>query len=128
MAKKLVRNASFFGPGGRKWGEATSGTFDQESGNDLQVGDGEVIGISVGVKTSTLSVSSILTFDGSNVAKRLQDAYDNNQFIDMQIGLVNGEIHSGTMTVQKINVKTTMKNGELTGDFTLIGGATKRVG
>ena len=43
MATAVVRNFSLYA-NGRKCGEATGIAYDQESGNEIQIGDGQVLG------------------------------------------------------------------------------------
>lgn len=123
----VVRNFSLFA-NGRKFGEATGHAYDQESGNELQIGDGVVIGVSQGVKTVSVQASAIIPYRGSNVARILEDAYDGNYSIQVGLGIIGGRIHKADLFVTKINVKTEMKNGTCMGDFTLIGGAGTKVG
>jgi len=122
-----VRNYSVYVKN-RKFGELTGSAYDQESGNELQIGDGAVIGISQGVKTVQLQASAIIPFGGSNAARILQDAYSNNTPIGVAAGVINGQIHKLNLFVTKINIKSETKNGTCLGDFTLIGGAGTIVG
>ena len=123
----VVRNFSIYAKG-RKFGEMTGTAYDQESGNEIQIGDGLVIGVSQGVKTVQIQATAIIPYRGSQVARILEDAYDNNTSVQVGVGILGGRIHKMDLFVTKINIKTETKNGTVTGDFTLIGGAGSKVG
>ena len=127
MAKPIVRNFSFYA-NGKKCGEATGVAYDQESGNEIQIGDGQVIGVSQGVKTVSVQLTQIIPYRGSDVARMLEDAFDGNYSVSVGLGIIGDRIHKMDLYVTKFNVKTEMKNGTCTGDFTLIGGAGTKVG
>jgi hypothetical protein len=123
----IVRNFSLFA-NGRKFGEATGIVYDQESGNEIQIGDGQVLGVSQGVKTVNVQVDSIIPYRGAQVARILEDAYDANTSIQIGLGIVGGRIHKMSLYCTKANFKTEMKNGTVNGSWTLIGGAGSKVG
>lgn len=127
MANAVVRNWSLFA-NGRKFGEATGSTFDQESGNEIQIGDGQVLGVSQGVKTVQIQITSITPYRGSQVARILEDAYDNNKSIQIGLGIIMGRIYKMDLFCTKANLKMETKNGTAVGDWTLIGGAGSKVG
>jgi len=127
MAKPIVRNFSLFASG-RKCGEATGIAYDQESGNEIQIGDGEVIGVSQGVKTVTVQLSQIIPYRGSQVGRIIEDAFDNNTSIQIGLGIIGNRVHKLDLYCTKCNIKTEMKNGTCNGEFTLIGGAGTKVG
>lgn len=123
----VVRNFSLYA-NGRKCGEATGVAYDQESGNEIQIGDGQVIGVSQGVKTVQVQLTQIIPYRGSQVGRILEDAYDSNTSLQVGLGVLGGRIHKMNLFVTKCNIKTEMKNGTVMGDFTLIGGAATKVG
>src|SRR6478736_7026656 len=127
MAKPIVRNFSFYA-NGLKCGEATGVAYDQESGNEIQIGDGQVIGVSQGVKTVSVQLSQIIPYRGSNVQRILEDAFDNNTSVQVGMGIIGNRVHKMDLYVTKLNIKTEMKNGTCNGEFTLIGGAGTKVG
>ncbi len=127
MSKPVVRNFSLYA-NGRKCGEATGIAYDQESGNEIQIGDGSVIGVSQGVKTVNVQLSQIVPYRGSQVARILEDAFDNNTSIQIGLGILGGRIHKMDLYCTKCNTKTEMKNGSCSGEYTLIGGAGTKVG
>lgn len=123
----VVRNFSLYA-NGRKCGEATGVAYDQESGNEIQIGDGQVLGVSQGVKTVQIQLSLIVPYRGTQVGRIMEDAYDNNTSLQIGIGIIAGRIHKMDLFVTKCNTKTEMKNGTCMGDYTLIGGAGSKVG
>ena len=123
----VVRNFSLYA-NGLKCGEATGIAYDQESGNELQIGDGQVIGVSQGVKTVQVQLSQIIPYRGSLVGRIMEDAYDNNTSLQVGLGILGGRIHKANLFVTKCNTKTEMKNGTCNGEYTLIGGAGTKVG
>lgn len=127
MANAVVRNFSLY-CNGRKCGEATGVAYDQESGNEIQIGDGQVLGVSQGVKTVQIQLSAIAPYRGAQVARILEDAYDSNTSIQIGLGIIMGRIHKMDLFCTKCNLKTEMKNGTCMGDWTLIGGAGSKVG
>jgi len=127
MSKPIVRNFSFYA-NGKKCGEATGVAYDQESGNEIQIGDGQVIGVSQGVKTVSVQLSQIIPYRGSNVQRIVEDAYDGNYSLQVGLGIIGSRIHKMDLYVTKCNIKTEMKNGTCNGEFTLIGGAGTKVG
>jgi hypothetical protein len=127
LANAVVRNFSLFA-NGRKCGEATGIMYDQESGNEIQIGDGQVLGVSQGVKTVNVQLDSIIPYRGAQVARILEDSYDANQSIQVGLGIVGGRIHKLDLFCTKCQLKAEMKNGTCTGNWTLIGGAGSKVG
>lgn len=127
MSKPVIRNFSFYS-NGLKCGEATGVAYDQESGNEIQIGDGNVIGVSQGVKTVSVQLSQIIPYRGSLVARMLEDAFDSNTSVQVGLGLIGGRIHKMDLFVTKLNIKSESKTGMCTGEFTLIGGAGAKVG
>lgn len=127
MASPIVRNFSIYASG-KKCGEATGIAYDQESGNELQIGDGIVIGVSQGVKTVQVQLSQIIPYRGSAVGRIMEDAYDGNYSLQIGLGIIGSRIHKMDLYVTKCNIKAEMKNGTCMGDFTLIGGAGTKVG
>lgn len=127
MANTTIKNCSLF-VNGLKQAELTGLTYDQESGNELQIGDGDIVGVSQGVKTVIVTANSIIPYRGAPAARILEDAFDNNTSVQIGIGLLGGRIHKLDLFVTKFNIKSDSKNGTVTGDFTLIGGAGQKIG
>lgn len=126
-SKPVVRNFSLYA-NSRKCGEATGVAYDQESGNEIQIGDGQVIGVSQGVKTVTVQLSQIIPYRGSQVGRIVEDAFDSNTSIQIGLGLIGGRVHKMDLYCTKCNIKMETKNGTCNGEFTLIGGAGSKVG
>lgn len=127
MANAVVRNFSLYA-NGRKCGEATGVAYDQESGNEIQIGDGQVLGVSQGVKTVQIQLSLIVPYRGTQVGRIMEDCYDTNTSLQVGLGIIAGRIHKMDLFVTKCNTKMETKNGTCMGDYTLIGGAGSKVG
>jgi len=124
---EIIRNFSLYA-NGKKFGQATSLGFDQQSGRELQIIDGKVGGISQGVKTTQAQADSIVPFGGAPVLRILQDYYNSGKKLQIGVGSIGGQIHKIDMWVQEINYKAEMKNGTTTGTFKFIGGEATQVG
>ncbi len=113
---------------GAKLGTAKGHAYDRESNAELQIGDGQVIGISQAVQTGQLVADTIVPFGGAPVLRALEDAFDNNRAIQLGIGVFNGQIHKVDAYVTKIGAKSDTVKGTSEGSWTFIFGKPKRSG
>jgi len=120
MAKNVVRNFSLF-INGKKVGSAESSDYNLESGDELQIGDGEVFAVSEGVITGSCTLNTITPI-APTVTQTLLDALQNKKWIQLGIGLVEGKIHKVDARVKAGGWSTQMANGTLKGKYDLIFG------
>ena len=118
MASEKVRAASIY-VDGRKSAECFESTYDWDSGDEAQIGDGEVLGYSDGPIQSTLSCKVVMPVSGSSIDmfKLIGEADGRRHHL-----LVDGKIHQVDMRVLKANVQNSHKNGTQEGNFSLGGG------
>jgi hypothetical protein len=93
----------------------------------MQIGDGVVLGVSIGVKTVELKIKTLIPYLGENVLVYLEQAYANNTVVQVNVGILNGKDHMLDLWVTEISDQTETKNGTTTGDWTLIGGEGRQV-
>jgi hypothetical protein len=113
---------------GAKYGTAQGHAYDRENNAELQIGDGEVLGVSSAVPTGQLVCDSVVPYGGNNVHKLLEDAFEKRTPVKIGIGIVNGEIHKVDAWVTKINLKSDTVKGTLNGSLTMLFGKVKRTG
>jgi hypothetical protein len=113
---------------GAKYGIAQGHDYDRENNAELQIGDGEVLGVSQAVPTGQLVCSSVIPFGGNNVHKLLEDAFERRTPVQIGIGVVAGEIHKVDAFVTKIMLKSDTVKGTCTGSITFLFGKVKRTG
>ena len=113
---------------GAKYGTAQGHAYDRENNAELQIGDGEVLGVSTAVPTGQIVCDTVVPFGGNNVHKLLEDAFESRKPVKLGIGVVNGEIHKVDAYVTKINLKSDTVKGTCTGSITFIFGKVKRTG
>ncbi|WP_394849700.1 hypothetical protein LZC95_19885 [Pendulispora brunnea] len=125
MANVKVRSASIY-VSGRKFGECFENTYDVESGDEPQFGDGVVLGFSDGIIQTTLSCKSVMPVGGSSV--NMLVLMKNKTDLDVALATIDGKIHQVSMRVTKASVQSTHKNGTQEGTFTLSGGEPDIIG
>jgi hypothetical protein len=118
----IVRNWSIYVKG-KKCATATGSELDVVSGDEMQIGDGQVVSISEGVTTTTLKIDAITTFGGIAELRLLNQALLNKQWVQVAAGVINGQIQQIDMRVSTANYKTEMKAGTQTVNFQLQGKA-----
>lgn len=118
---QIFRNFSVYA-GTEKIGVMTGAGYDRKSGNELQIGDGVVLGVSIGVKTVELKIKTVVPYLGNNVLTFLEQNYRDNTPVQVNIGILNGVDHMVDLWVTECSYNTETKNGTTTGDWTLIGG------
>jgi hypothetical protein len=123
---EVFRNFSVYA-GSQKIGVMSGASYDRKSGKELQFGDGEVIGVSMGIKTVELKIKTITPYLGNNVLDYLEQAYNNDTQVKVNVGILNGKDHMLDLWVTDISDATETKNGVTTGDWTLIGPDGKQV-
>lgn len=117
----IFRNFSVYA-GTEKMGVMTGAGYDRKSGNELQIGDGLVLGVSIGVKTVELKIKSVVPYLGNSVITFLEQNYKDNTPVQVNIGILNGKDHMVDLWVTECSYQAETKNGTTMGDFTLIGG------
>lgn len=122
----VIRNASIYA-NGKKLGTMTQATYTINGGNENQVGDGQWLGVSQGVTTTSLSGNEIVPVGGADGQAALEDALLNKKYVQMMIGPIGDKIHQVDMALMTTEYDTTMANGTLTGKLDFIGGAPKRI-
>lgn len=127
MANETIRSFSVYADGA-KLGTAQGHAYDLESNAELQIGDGEVIGISQAVMTGQLVADTIVPFGGAPVLRKLEDAFFNNRPLQLSIGILNGQIHKVDAFVTKCSYKGDTVKGTAMGNWTFIFGKPKRTG
>lgn len=125
MSLQAIRNYSLY-VGNKKVGVARGHTYTITPNSELQIGDGEVVGVSKGVPTTGLKSDLIIPVAGSKTT--LVVACLNQQPVKVALGIVDGKIHKLDMIVSGIEFATEMPNGSLMGTFNFIGGAPKLAG
>lgn len=123
---EVFRNFSVYA-GDRKIGVMSGASYDRKSGKELQFGDGVVLGVSMGIKTVELKIKTVTPYLGEPVLDYLEDAYNNDTQVRVNVGILNGKDHMLDLWVTDISDATETKNGTTTGDWTLIGGDGKQV-
>lgn len=113
---------------GRKWGTAQGHAYDVETGSELQIGDGEVLGVSAGVPTTQIVSKAIVPFGGNDVMRMLEEAALSHDPIQIGAGVLNGRIHKIQMWVTKFSYNGDTVKGTCMGDFTFHGGKPKFAG
>lgn len=106
----VIRNASFY-MFGKKGGKINQGTVSLSSGNEIQVGDGEVLGASEGVTQGTIDVTSVEPVSGA--ADLMVDAFINKKDVPFGVGLLDGKILKCTIKIFDCNWDTDMARGTL---------------
>jgi hypothetical protein len=113
---------------GAKMATAQGHAYDLESNAELQIGDGQVIGISQAVQTGQLVADTIVPFAGAPVLRKLDDAFANNKVVQLSIGILNGQIHKVDAFLTKCQYKSDTVKGTAMGNWTFIFGKPKRSG
>ena len=113
---------------GKKMAEAQGHAFDVETGSELQIGDGVVLGVSAGVPTCQIVSKGIVPFGGSTTMRVIEDAADNHESIQVGVGVVNGRIKKIEMWCTKYSYNGDTVKGTCMGDFTFAGGKPKSSG
>jgi hypothetical protein len=108
--------------------EAQGHAYDVETGSELQIGDGVVLGVSAGVPTCQIVSKGIVPFAGSTTMRVIEDAADNHEPIQVGIGIVNGRIKKIEMWCTKYSYNGDTVKGTCMGDFTFAGGKAKSSG
>lgn len=122
----IFRNFSVYVNGG-KVGTMEGADYGRKSGNELQIGDGAVLGVSIGVATVDLKINTVIPYEGSDVLHVLETAYKNGTQVQVNIGILNGEDHMVDLWVMECTTTTQTKNGECKGTYNLIGGEGQQV-
>lgn len=110
---------------GKKMGEAQGHAYDVETGSELQIGDGVVLGVSAGVPTCQIVSKGVVPFGGSSTMRVLEEAALNHEPIQIGVGIVNGRIHKVEMWCTKFSYNGDTVKGTCMGDFTFAGGKPK---
>ncbi|HEY8624296.1 MAG TPA: hypothetical protein VIM74_10580 [Casimicrobiaceae bacterium] len=122
----IFRNFSVY-VNGAKVGTMEGADYGRKSGNELQIGDGAVLGVSIGVGTVDLKINTVVPYQGSPVLQVLETAYKNGTQVQVNIGILNGEDHMVDLWVMECTTTTQTKNGECKGTYNLIGGEGEQV-
>lgn len=117
----IFRNFSVYADGA-KIGTMEGADYGRKSGNELQIGDGAVLGVSIGVPTVDLKINTVIPYEGSDVLRALETAYKNGTQVQVNIGILNGQDHMVDLWVMECTTTTQTKNGECKGTYNLIGG------
>jgi hypothetical protein len=123
----IVRNFSAY-VDSKKVATGSAHDYTITAGDELQIGDGQVVAASEGVTTTQLSIDAITTFGGIVELQALNNALLNKKWIQIALGLVNGQIHQVDMRVFDANYKTEMKTGTQHVSFKMQGKAPVIVG
>lgn len=122
----IFRNFSVY-VNGAKVGTMEGADYGRKSGNELQIGDGAVLGVSIGVGTVDLKINTVVPYQGSPVLQVLETAYKSGTQVQVNIGILNGEDHMVDLWVMECTTTTQTKNGECKGTYNLIGGEGEQV-
>lgn len=119
-----------FGPpsifiNGRKIGEFVQHKLTLASGDELQYGDGGVVGHSDGAETSKLTANGVVPRAG--MATDLVALLQAKQDVDVSVGVLDGKIRMITMRFETAEFSGDHKAGTLMGDFSLSGGKSRAV-
>lgn len=109
-----IRNFSLY-IAGKKVGVARGHTYDIHGNNQLEVGDGKVIGIAQGVTTTALKSDLIVPVKGTGIDLKKYLLQKNP--VDVALGIVDGKIHKVEMYLMDMSYVTEMANGSLTGSM-----------
>lgn len=110
-----IRNFSLY-VAGKKVGVARGHTYDIHGNNQLEVGDGDVVGIAQGVTTTALKSDLIVPVAGTRVSW-FKEYLEAGKPVDIALGIVDGAIHKLTMYLMDISYVTETANGTLTGSM-----------
>lgn len=127
MADEKFRAFSLY-MNGKKFGMAQGHAYDLETGSELQMGDGEVLGVSHGVGTTQIVSDAIVPFGGDSNLRALEEAAIEHKLIQVGVGVLNGRIHKIDMYCSKFSYKGDNVKGTCMGSFTFIGGKPKFAG
>jgi hypothetical protein len=127
MADETIRSFSIY-LNGKKFGIAQGHAYDVETGSELQMGDGQVVGVSQGVPTTQIVSDCIILFGGDSNMRQLEEAALQHKLVQVGVGVVNGRIHKIDMYCSKFSYKGDTVKGTCMGSFTFIGGAPKFAG
>lgn len=109
--------------GGKKVGTMESADYSI-AGNDEEHITAEGWSASDGTPTSKINANTIVPVDGKT--NMLVDALLTKKYIKVQVGVVDGKIHSVTMRCMEIKYNTDNKTGSLKGAFSFSGGKPTR--
>ena len=127
MADETIRHFSVF-VDGEKLGTATGHAYDLDSGSELQIGDGVVLGVSQGVTTAKIVADTIIPFGGKSNLRKLLNALLFKKKLQVGVGVLGAQIHKLDMYCTSASFKSETAKGVATGNWTLMGGAPQVVG
>lgn len=117
MARNIIRAAPLY-LDGKKVAEVSDGSYDIESGDEIQIGSEGVIGISDGTPVVNAQFNCIIPVKGMSVA--VDSMILNKKYV--QLGLpVNGKFHQCDGRVHSANYSWDHKNGRFNGAFKFMG-------
>jgi hypothetical protein len=127
MAANLIfRNFSVY-INGAKVGTMEGADYGRKSGNEVQIGDGKVLGVSSGVGLVDLKINTLVPYEGNDVLQVLETAYRNKTPVQVNVGILNGQDHMLDLWVMECSTTTQTKNGECKGTYNLTGGEGEQV-
>jgi hypothetical protein len=122
------RNFSCFSKNGRKVTFQTDASIESKSNAEQIIVDGQVVGYSDGVPTSSASINGALAVEGEDSTQVLFDAHTNKERIRMSFGIIDGRILGATMLVETFKIDGKAANGTTVFSCSLIGDGLKKVG
>jgi len=112
---------------GAKWGTLQGKAYDVTTGSELQIGDGEVLGVSEGVPIVKLVVNGIVPVEGHPVTQKIETYALAHKKVKVGAGVLNGRIHKLDMYCTAFNYKGDDTKGTCMGEWTFEGGKPKIV-
>ena len=124
---QLIRSFSMF-IDGAKWGTLKGNAYDVNTGSEVQIGDGIIIGVSQGVALVKIVSNGIVPVDGHPIMQKLEERAFAHKRIDIGAGILNGRIHKLKLYCTSYSYKGDNEKGHAMGDWTFEGGKPTFVG
>lgn len=120
MAEYRIRAASIY-VNGKKAAECNASNYTVDGNDEQQFGDSQVLGMSDGIVTSQLKITTVHPVGGMTTPS-LFKAMLAKTYLDIAVATMDGAIHQIRMRVTQADVKSEQKNGSQMGDYSLVGG------
>lgn len=117
MSRAIIRACPIY-LDGKKIAEVTDGSYDVESGDEIQIASEGVLGLSDGTNTTSANFNCIVPVRGMGVA--VDSMLANKKYVDFGIP-INGKFHQVTGRITSSNYTWDHKNGRCMGAFKFLG-------
>lgn len=124
MARAIIRALPLY-LDGKKIAEVSDGSYDIESGDEMQIGSEGVLGISDGTITANASFNCIIPVKGMQIA--IDQIILNKKYVQLGVP-VNGKFHQCDGRLSGVNYSWDHKNGRCNGAFKFMGAGPELTG